>query len=56
MRNFAIITAILFLSGCATTIAPNELDDLRRQINVMEGRVQEKNQQIEAKKKEIEIE
>ena len=47
MRNFAIITAILFLSGCATTIAPNELDDLRRQINVMEGRVQEKDRQIE---------
>ena len=47
MRNLAIITSILFLSGCAATSAPNELDDLRRQINVMEGRVQEKNQQIE---------
>lgn len=38
---------LLTLSGCATTGAPNELDDLRRQINVMEGRVQEKDRQIE---------
>lgn len=47
MRNLAIIASILFLSGCATTSAPNELDDLRRQMNVMEGRVQEKDRQIE---------
>ncbi len=50
VQNIRIIAAgfcLLTLSGCATTSAPNELDDLRRQMNVMEGRVQEKDRQIE---------